>query len=193
MINRCFITIATLIFLALPLFAEEGHQHGENDHDSPIKSEPKHEMSSHGMHQDGSKTDVKPDYDYIRVDTPAGYNAVIGRKNPLPTLKPEIIVEKGEKIKVFTLTAENVKFEIFPGKFIDGWGFNGMIPGPTMRVNEGDRIRVLLKNNTDEKHTIHIHGQKKPVIADGVPYLGQKPVEKGESYAFDFIVQNTGT
>lgn len=82
---------------------------------------------------------------------------------------------------------------MFPGKSMHGWGFNGMIPGPTIRVKEGDRIRITLKNETDDEHTIHIHGQVKPVVADGVPYLGQKPVKKGESYTFEYTVYNPGT
>lgn len=186
--------LAAFFWLASPLYAEEGHQHeGRHDHGSSTKSEANHDMSSHGEHQHASKTDTKQDYDYIRVDTPVGFNAVIGRKNPLTELKPEIITEKGEKIKVFNLTVDDVKFEIFPGKFLDGWGFNGSIPGPTIRVHEGDRIRISLTNNTDNGHTIHIHGQKKPVEMDGVPYFGQKPVKKGESYTYEFTVQNTGT
>ena len=132
--------------------------------------------------------------EYIRAMTPAGFNIVIGRQNPLNELKPEIVTEDGKTIKVFNLTVEDVKFEIFPGKIIEGWGFNGLIPGPTIRVKEGDRIRVILKNETaDGEHTFHAHGQKKPVVMDGVPYLGQKPVKKGESYTYEFTVKNIGT
>jgi FtsP/CotA-like multicopper oxidase with cupredoxin domain len=195
LIKRCFITFATLIFLALPLFAEEGQKHeGHHDHGSSTKSEPKHDMSSHGEHQHGSKTDAKTDYDYVRVDTPAGFNTVIGRKNPLPEHKPIVSKDKdGNTVKEYALTVEDVKFEIFPGKVIKGWGFNGSIPGPTIRVTEGDIVKITLKNKTDTDHTIHVHGQKKRVVMDGVPYIGQKPVKKGESYTYEFIAGYPGT
>ncbi|RMG02048.1 MAG: hypothetical protein D6726_08350 [Nitrospirae bacterium] len=162
-----------------------GHHHNE----SGKKEEMGHDM--HGMEMMSSTSVTK---DLIRVDTPAGYNIVLGRKNPLPELSYETIKdEQGRAIKVFKLTVEDVKFEIYPGKFISGWGFNGMIPGPTIRVKAGDRIRVILTNNTDTEHTFHVHGQKKPMVMDGVPYLGQKPLKKGESYTYEFTVQNEGT
>jgi plastocyanin len=130
---------------------------------------------------------------YIKAMSPAGYEVVIGRENPLPELEPEVITENGKKIKVFRLAVKDAALEIHPGKFFEGWGFNGTIPGPTIRVREGDRIRVILTNETDAKHTLHVHGQKKPVIMDGVPYLGQKPVEKGGSYTYEFTVEIPGT
>jgi len=134
------------------------------------------------------------EYNYIKADTPAGYNAVIGMKNTLEELEPEIITENGRTIKVFRLTVKDVGFEIFPEKPMMGWGFNGLIPGPTIRVKEGDRIRVTVKNETsDGEHTFHVHGQKKPVIMDGVPYVGQKPIKKNESYTYEFTVNNIGT
>ncbi len=132
-------------------------------------------------------------YEYIKVKTPAGYDAVIGMKNPLKELEPEIISEDGETIKVFTLTVKDIGFEIFPDKPMMGWGFNEQIPGPTIRVTEGDRIRLILKNESSGQHTIHVHGQPKPVVMDGVPYIGQKPVKKGESYTYEFMVKAPGT
>jgi FtsP/CotA-like multicopper oxidase with cupredoxin domain len=195
LIKRGFFSLTALLILTLPLYAEEGHNHeGHHDHGSSLKSETKHDMGSHSEHQHGTKTEVKTDYDYIRVDTPAGYNAVIGRKNPLPELKPIVTKDKdGNPVKEYTLTVEDVRFEIFPGKFIMGWGFNGSIPGPTIRVKEGDIVRITLMNNTDTEHTLHVHGQKKRIEADGVPYVGQKPVFKGESYTYEFIADYPGT
>jgi FtsP/CotA-like multicopper oxidase with cupredoxin domain len=131
--------------------------------------------------------------EYIKVMTPAGFNAVIGSKNTLKELKPEVITERGKEIKVFQMTVEDVKFEIFPGRMMEGWGFNGQIPGPSIRVTEGDTVRIILKNNQKEEHTLHVHGQSKPMIMDGVPYLGQKPLKKGESYTYEFVVKNIGT
>ncbi len=133
------------------------------------------------------------EYNYIKAKTPAGFNAVLGMKNPLKELKPEIISEKGKQIKVFKLTVKDMGFEIFPDKPMMGWGFDGQIPGPTIRVTEGDRVRIVLGNESTGEHTMHVHGQKKPVIYDGVPYLGQKPVKKGESYTYEFVASNLGT
>ncbi len=132
-------------------------------------------------------------YDYIKKKTPAGFDAVLGSENSLEELDHEVISENGRTIKVFTMTVEDIGFELFPGAPMMGWGFNGTIPGPTVRVNEGDRVRLVLKNKSSGKHTIHVHGQRKSVLSDGVPYLGQKPVKKGETYTYEFTAMNIGT
>ena len=156
----------------------DGDGHTHHDH-----------HAHHHMH--GAKA---PRSDYIRLMSPAGYDVVLGRKNPLRELQPEIIKdEKGAEIKLFRLTVKDVEFELFPGKTVNGWGFDGAIPGPTIRVKEGDHVRVVLSNETDTPHTLHVHGQIKPMAADGVPFLGQKPVHKGESYTYDFVAAVAGT
>jgi plastocyanin len=133
-------------------------------------------------------------YQYIKVKTPAGYDAVIGAKNPLKEAKYKLVETPDGPVKEFQLTVRDMGFEIFPDKPMMGWGFNGLIPGPTIRVTEGDRIRVIVINETsDGEHTLHIHGQSKPVAMDGVPFLGQQPIKKGESYTYEFNVTNVGT
>ncbi len=133
------------------------------------------------------------EYNYIKTDTPAGFNVVLGMKNPLEELEYEISNENGQTIKVFTLTVKDIGFELFPDQPMMGWGFNGQIPGPTIRITEGDRVRIILKNESSGEHTIHVHGQAKSVLSDGVPYIGQKPVKKGESYTYEFTAMNLGT
>jgi FtsP/CotA-like multicopper oxidase with cupredoxin domain len=133
-------------------------------------------------------------YEYIKIKTPAGYDAVIGSKNPLEELEYREVETKAGPVKEFRLTVEDIGFEIFPDKSLMGWGFNGQVPGPTIRVTEGDRIRIIVTNETaDGEHTLHIHGQSKPIIMDGVPFVGQPPIKKGESYAYEFTVNNIGT
>jgi plastocyanin len=133
-------------------------------------------------------------YEYIRAKTPAGYDAVIGSKNPLSELDYKVVETEAGPVKEFRLPVKDIGFEIFPDKSMMGWGFNGQVPGPTIRVTEGDRIRVIVTNETaDGEHTLHIHGQSKPMPMDGVPFLGQKPIKKGESYTYEFTVNNIGT
>jgi FtsP/CotA-like multicopper oxidase with cupredoxin domain len=152
-----------------------------------------HEHEKEGDAGHGETMKRSPEGGYIKEKSPAGFEVVIGRGNPLPELAPEVRKEDGKTVKIFRLTVQDTSFEIFPGKTIPGWGFNGRIPGPTIRVREGDRIRIVLTNETEDKHTLHVHGQKKPVSMDGVPFLGQKPLEKGESYSYEFTVENPGT
>ncbi len=160
---------------------------GKEPHDNE-----KRDMSSMGAGRMEMKADDQADF--IRYASLTGHDIVLGRKNPVKVLEHEVITDdQGRKVKVFNLTVDDVKFEIYPGKELAGWGFNKTIPGPTIRVTEGDRIRINMTNKTKDEHTLHIHGQKKPLNMDGVPYLGQNPVKKDETYAYEFTVMNPGT
>src|SRR5690606_24375984 len=50
-------------------------------------------------------------------------------------------------VKVFDLEAKAVQWEVIPGAFVEAWTYNGQVPGPLLRVTEGDRVRVNLKNS----------------------------------------------
>ena len=71
-------------------------------------------------------------------------------------------------VKVFHLTADVVKREFLPAgplgpaKVVDVWGYNGHMPGPTIEVNEGDRVRIMFHNNLPEASTVHWHGLEVP-------------------------------
>jgi len=96
-------------------------------------------------------------------------------------------------VKVFHLIAEPVKQTIIPGRTLDLWGFNGTAPGPTIQVNEGDRIRIVFENHLPEATGIHWHGLELPVEMDGVPGIGQKPVMPGERFVYEFPLHQNGT
>jgi FtsP/CotA-like multicopper oxidase with cupredoxin domain len=97
------------------------------------------------------------------------------------------------QLREFTLTAEPVKWEIEPGLVVDGWGYNGQIPGPTIRVTEGDTVRVHLINHLPVPTTVHWHGIDVPTNMDGVPGLSQDPVDPGDEFTYEFTATNPGT
>ena len=67
------------------------------------------------------------------------------------------------------------------------------VPGPTSRVEEGDRVRIILNNTHYFPHTIHPHGTIHPNAMDGVPDITQAAVKPGESFVYEFIAKNPGT
>jgi FtsP/CotA-like multicopper oxidase with cupredoxin domain len=95
--------------------------------------------------------------------------------------------------KVFHLIAEPVKRKIVPWKTLDLWGYNGSSPGPTIQVQQGDRVRIEVENRLPESTTMHWHGLEVPMEQDGVPYISQKPIAPGETYAYQFTVHQEGT
>ena len=60
--------------------------------------------------------------------------------------------------KVFEITCQEVQWETAPGKTIDALTYNGIVPGPEIRVTEGDKVRVVVKNELTESTAIHLHG-----------------------------------
>ena len=96
-------------------------------------------------------------------------------------------------VKVFDLVAEPVKREFLPGKVVDVWGYNGSMPGPTIEVNEGDRVRIHFRNGLPEPTTMHWHGLEVPVEMDGVPAISQPLVDPGGTFTYEFTLHQHGT
>jgi FtsP/CotA-like multicopper oxidase with cupredoxin domain len=96
-------------------------------------------------------------------------------------------------VKVFRLVAEPVRQKIAPFKTIDTWGYNGSCPGPTIQVQQGERVRIIFENRLPESTSIHWHGLEVPIEQDGVPWISQKPVAPGEKYVYEFTVHQEGT
>jgi FtsP/CotA-like multicopper oxidase with cupredoxin domain len=92
-----------------------------------------------------------------------------------------------------TLVAKIVNLEIVPGKVTPVWTYNGLLPGPLIRVAQGDRLIVHFENQLPEPTTIHWHGVRVPNAMDGVPDLTQPAVQPGGTFDYDFIVKDSGT
>lgn len=96
-------------------------------------------------------------------------------------------------VKEFHLTAEVVERELIPGRKMKVWGYNGSCPGPTIQINQGDRVRVILDNHLPEATTIHWHGFEIPNAMDGMPYISQKPIPPGGRFIYEFTLHQEGT
>ncbi|HEX7167187.1 MAG TPA: multicopper oxidase domain-containing protein [Acidimicrobiales bacterium] len=92
-------------------------------------------------------------------------------------------------VKQWDLTAKVVEWETEPGKKVEAWTYNGIVPGPTLRADVGDRVRIVLKNDLRESTGLHVHGVSKlPNSMDGVPDITQKPIKPGDSFTYEFTV-----
>jgi FtsP/CotA-like multicopper oxidase with cupredoxin domain len=96
-------------------------------------------------------------------------------------------------VKVFELTAKVVKWKILDGVEVTAYTYNGTVPGPLIRVTEGDAVRVILKNELPVPTTIHWHGIEVPNAMDGVPGMTQEPIQPGETFTYEFIARPAGT
>jgi manganese oxidase len=95
--------------------------------------------------------------------------------------------------KEFHLTAEPVRQELMPGKTINLWGFNGSAPGPTIQINQGDRVRIIVDNHLPEPFSMHWHGFEIPFDMDGAPGTSQDPIKPGGRFVYEFTLHQEGT
>ncbi len=96
-------------------------------------------------------------------------------------------------VREFKLTAKPAKINLGRGPSFLALTFNGQVPGPEIRVKEGEVIRVVLTNRLPEPTTIHWHGLPVPNAMDGVPDLTQRAVAPGKTFVYQFEARPAGT
>lgn len=95
--------------------------------------------------------------------------------------------------KEFHLVPMAVEQEFLPGYRMNVYGFNGSMPGPTIEVTQGDRVRIVVTNELPEQTTTHWHGFELPVQYDGSETLTQNVIKPGKSFVYEFDVHEEGT
>ena len=73
------------------------------------------------------------------------------------------------------------------------WGYDGQVPGPTLRVKRGAELKVRVVNELPDPTTVHWHGVRVPNAMDGVPHLVQEPIAPGKSFDYRFKPPDAGT
>lgn len=92
-------------------------------------------------------------------------------------------------VKVFTLTCQVVEWEYAVGKTVEALTYNGVVPGPEIRVTEGDKVRILVKNDMPHSTSVHWHGLILPIEMDGVPFITQPPIKPGEAFVYEWQIR----
>ena len=98
-----------------------------------------------------------------------------------------------------TLSGEDIKLTIghtpltIDGKTAHAVTINGTVPGPLLRLKEGQRVRIAVTNNLDEETSIHWHGLLVPSEMDGVPGVSFPGIPPGETFVYEFPVVQSGT
>jgi FtsP/CotA-like multicopper oxidase with cupredoxin domain len=92
----------------------------------------------------------------------------------------------------FVLTAREATHQVGTTPW-PTWTYDGLVPGPEIRLTRGDRVRIRLDNRLPQPTTIHWHGLAVPPAMDGVVGLSQPAVQPGESFTYEFDVTQSGT
>ena len=70
---------------------------------------------------------------------------------------------------------------------------NGTLPGPLIRLREGQNVKLVVRNTLDEDTSVHWHGMLLPFNMDGVPGVSYPGIAPGESFTYEFPMKQHGT
>ena len=96
-------------------------------------------------------------------------------------------------VKIFEMTCQETEWEVEPDKIVPAFTYNGIVPGPEIRVVEGDMVRIIVHNEMTQSTVVHWHGVLVPNSMDGVPMLTQPLIKPGESFTYEFEARNPGS
>lgn len=182
MINRRNLLLGSavgLVAASLPLRAQQDHS-AHQQHNAGV---------DHTKHKPSAKTTKNiPAVSTKKMEpTPQGYRPVITPNGRTLGFR------MNDGVKEFHLIAEQIEHEFAPGTKIKAWGYNGSTPGPTIEAVEGDRVRIYVTNKLPEHTSIHWHGILLPWGMDGVSGLTQPPIKPGETFVYEFTLNQHGT
>jgi FtsP/CotA-like multicopper oxidase with cupredoxin domain len=95
--------------------------------------------------------------------------------------------------KVFELTCTEGPWETEPGQTQPAMMYNGRVPGPFIRVTEGDKVRIIVTNKMTQSTGVHVHGVHMPNNMDGVPFVTQPPIKPNGTFTYEFLARPIGT
>jgi FtsP/CotA-like multicopper oxidase with cupredoxin domain len=93
----------------------------------------------------------------------------------------------------YTLRIAPTRLELAPGKVIETFAYNSIVPGPVLRLREGRQVSIDIRNDTDVDDIIHWHGLFVPAAADGAMEEGSPMVPRGGMRRYTFTPKPAGT
>lgn len=94
---------------------------------------------------------------------------------------------KADGTKVFDLVAAITPWERAPGDVVDAWTYNGMVPGPIIDLELGDKAEIRLKNDLPIATDLHMHGLNLENQFDGVAPITQDLIEPGDTFTYEYV------
>ncbi len=97
------------------------------------------------------------------------------------------------------LSGEDINLTIADHHFMTGgrmghaFAVNGTVPGPLIRLTEGQNVRLHVTNKLNEDSSIHWHGLLLPFQFDGVPGVSFPGIKPNETFTYEFPIRQAGT
>lgn len=138
---------------------------------------------STGGHSTGGETTDWQAMDQMMQDVALQFPAATEGKGG-ELMEPTSIAADGTK--VYDVVATEVDWEVTPGTFVKAMAYNGVVPGPEIHLEVGDKFRMNFTNEMSESTDIHWHGIRVPNAMDGVDPYTQAAVPPGGTFVYEF-------
>ncbi len=145
---------------------------------------------------EGSPADTTRDAEVKAASTKGGIRAWPDRpegwwRNQNPVIHPAAAAV--QSFREIEIDVQIIQHEVVPGYTFHVLAFNGQVPGPELRLQEGEWVKVYFTNRTELMHTIHWHGVDLQYEQDGVPYTTQNPLMPNMTFEYTFQAIPAGT
>jgi FtsP/CotA-like multicopper oxidase with cupredoxin domain len=128
------------------------------------------------------KQDKKTSYNEFQVGLNSGEN--------LPASRPSEVIEIIDNDT--TILSAGIVEKKINNVSLKMYAYNGMIPGPVLKVKQGTRFKLIFFNNIDQNTTVHWHGLRQNVKDDGVPGTSQSPIIPNGNFTYDLYFPDAG-
>ena len=115
------------------------------------------------------------------------------RRHFLASLGAAAAVPSGLLGADFTLRIAPANIEIAPRKVIRTLAYNGSVPGPLLRMKEGQPVTIEVFNDTGDAEIVHWHGLRIPSAVDGSMEEGTPMIPARGSARYSFTPAPSGT
>src|SRR5450755_3285162 len=105
---------------------------------------------------------------------------------------PVAIASLNEVPADYTLTIATKPIELAPNRIVSATTYNGQFPGPLLRLKEGERVTVDIRNDTDTPEQLHWHGQFLSTDVDGAAEEGTPFIPPHGSRRISFVPKPSG-
>jgi len=114
-------------------------------------------------------------------------------------INPLLVEAEEQKVREYTLVIEATDIQVSDNAIWHAWTYNGTVPAPTLKVNQGELLRVKVINNHNLTHSFHAHLTDYDMKHDGSPVnvltgIGAgSMIPPGGEWTYEYNMDNWGT
>lgn len=129
-----------------------------------------------------------------RRDMAAIHPALIEASHGLDNRREKVLEPQiKDGVKVYDLETSAIRWPLLPDVTVDAYAINGQVPGPRLKIREGDQVRINVTNRLPESTTFHWHGPIRPDDKHGPAEIARKEIASGETHTYEFTADRSGT